>query len=321
MKRLFSLIMTLALLLGLCACAQSGVTSVRADALTWHEQYDLGVRYLSEGNYKEAIIAFTAAIDIDPKRPEAFIGRGDAYVGTAQLAAGEDAAELPKESKTAYESAVADYLAAIGLDKLLAAVYGKAADVYLALGDTEAAKAILQQGVGATGDEGLAARLAAMDNYGNRWDSAFWSWDGSVTYDENGELSITYRATAYNAQGLPIAGEDYSGGKLNNRYTMEWNDQGQLLRMSWVNIYDGEAGESGSITLQYDAAGQVLLGDGITCEYDKQGRVIRYTEQFHGESCPIEITYDEDGRQESSTEVFFKDNGVSYGKTIFTYND
>lgn len=40
--------------------------------LSWQEQYDLGVRYLSEGNYEEAIIAFTAAIEIDPKQPDAY---------------------------------------------------------------------------------------------------------------------------------------------------------------------------------------------------------------------------------------------------------
>lgn len=35
---------------------------------SWQEQYDLGVRYLSKSNYEEAIIAFTAAIGIDPVR-------------------------------------------------------------------------------------------------------------------------------------------------------------------------------------------------------------------------------------------------------------
>ena len=156
MKRICSLFLTLALILGLAACGQKAET-----APTWQEQYDLGVRYLSEGNYKEAILAFTAAIDIDPKRAEAFVGRGDAYVGTAQLAAGESA-ELPEEGRTAYESAAADYLSAIGLDKLLAAVYGKAADVYLALGDIEAAAAILEQGYEATGDEELRTRAEAL---------------------------------------------------------------------------------------------------------------------------------------------------------------
>ena len=57
---------------------------------TWQEQYDLGVRYLSEGNYEEAIIAFTAAIEIDPKHPEAYIGLADAYIGTGDFNRAEE---------------------------------------------------------------------------------------------------------------------------------------------------------------------------------------------------------------------------------------
>ena len=64
MKRICSLLLTLALVLGLCVCGQKAGTTP-----TWQEQYDLGIRYLSEGNYQEAILAFTAAIEIDPKRP------------------------------------------------------------------------------------------------------------------------------------------------------------------------------------------------------------------------------------------------------------
>ena len=151
MKRICSLLLTLALVLGLCACGSK--------APTWQEQYDLGVKYLSEGNYEEAIIAFTAAIEIDPKRAEAFVGRGDAYTGTADLSAAE---ELTAEQRGACESALADYLEAIGLDKLLAAVYGKAADLYLALGDRDAAAAILEQGYDATGDESLLTRANGL---------------------------------------------------------------------------------------------------------------------------------------------------------------
>jgi len=47
---------------------------------TWQEQYDMGIRYLSEGNYEEAIIAFSAAIDIDQKQVDAWIGLADAYI-------------------------------------------------------------------------------------------------------------------------------------------------------------------------------------------------------------------------------------------------
>ena len=78
MRRILAVVLASMLLFGLVGCAQKAETSA-ADTAAWQEQYDLGVRYLSEGKYEEAIIAFTAAIEIDPKRPEAYVGRGDAY--------------------------------------------------------------------------------------------------------------------------------------------------------------------------------------------------------------------------------------------------
>lgn len=70
MRRTICAVLVMMLML-LTACGRS--------ASTWQEQYDLGVRYLSEGNYEEAIIAFTAAIEIDPKRAEAYAKAADAY--------------------------------------------------------------------------------------------------------------------------------------------------------------------------------------------------------------------------------------------------
>lgn len=72
MKRITALLLTVLLLLSLAACGGKG---------SWQEQYDLGMRYLNEGNYQEAVIAFEAAIKIDPKRPEAYLGAAEAYVG------------------------------------------------------------------------------------------------------------------------------------------------------------------------------------------------------------------------------------------------
>ena len=92
------LLSCLLLVLPLSACGGQGGT--------WQEQYDLGVRYLSEGNYEEAIIAFTAAIDIDPKRAEAYVGRGDAYIGSG-------------ETEDNLATALADYEAALELDETL----------------------------------------------------------------------------------------------------------------------------------------------------------------------------------------------------------
>ena len=77
MKRIAALLLTALLLVSLAACGGKG---------TWQEQYDLGMRYLNEGSYQEAVIAFKAAIKIDPKRPEAYLGAAEAYVGLGDTA-------------------------------------------------------------------------------------------------------------------------------------------------------------------------------------------------------------------------------------------
>lgn len=48
--------------------------------LDWQSQYDLGIRLLGEGKYQEAIIAFTAAIEIELSRAALYAARGDAYM-------------------------------------------------------------------------------------------------------------------------------------------------------------------------------------------------------------------------------------------------
>ena len=74
MKQVISVVLALTLALTLCSCGKKDGGSA------WQEQYDLGVRYLSEENYKEAIIAFETAIEIDPKRADSYIGLADVYI-------------------------------------------------------------------------------------------------------------------------------------------------------------------------------------------------------------------------------------------------
>ena len=70
MKRAYFMIYLclLALCLSGCSCAKR--TEER-----WNEQYDVGMQYLLEGDYQEAILAFTATIEIDPMRPESYLER------------------------------------------------------------------------------------------------------------------------------------------------------------------------------------------------------------------------------------------------------
>ena len=57
-RKILCLLLALALLAG-CASA----------AERWQEQYDLGMRYLTEGSFDEALAAFTDAIAVGPNRP------------------------------------------------------------------------------------------------------------------------------------------------------------------------------------------------------------------------------------------------------------
>ena len=52
----------------------------KREAQTWRELYNLGQNYLLEENYEEAIVAFTDAIALDPKRERVYIGLANAYV-------------------------------------------------------------------------------------------------------------------------------------------------------------------------------------------------------------------------------------------------
>ena len=46
----------------------------------WQKHYDLGMKYLSDGNSEEAIIEFEAAIEIDDMKPDTYIGLAEVYI-------------------------------------------------------------------------------------------------------------------------------------------------------------------------------------------------------------------------------------------------
>lgn len=99
MKRVMALM--LAAMLLLCACSKTDPA--------WQDRFDLGSRYLSDGDYEEAILYFTAAIEIDPRQPDAYVFRGDAYA----LAAYEYAVAGDFVTVREYlEKARQDYIAA-----------------------------------------------------------------------------------------------------------------------------------------------------------------------------------------------------------------
>ena len=78
-------------------------------AVSLGEQLRLAWNFLTEGNYQEAVLAFTAIIDIDPKSGDAYRGRAGAYMGLAGEAASgssaEDYADYLRLAKADYSQA------------------------------------------------------------------------------------------------------------------------------------------------------------------------------------------------------------------------
>ena len=139
-------------LIGACIAGLAVIAAIvalflvnRRQEQEYREQMELGYHYLEQGNYEEAILAFNAALDIRPRRGEAYVGLGDAYTGLGS-----------------YDEALESYEQALSLDSSLTGAYLGLANTYLELGDIDAAIAALEEGLGATQDEAIEEWLAAL---------------------------------------------------------------------------------------------------------------------------------------------------------------
>ena len=192
MKKQLSLLF-LIIVVSLSACSQNSETQ-------WQEQYDLGVRYLSEGNYEEAIIAFTAAIEIDPNRAEAYVGRGDAYVGSGETEDNLSAAQL-------------DYENAIRLDEVNTGAWLGLVDVCIRREDYDTARTIIIEAMEKIGDDQeIIDKFEEIDN--ERYiDSAGMLRSESIqTSDEffaDEECFVRSKGSYYNADGTLSYTEEY----------------------------------------------------------------------------------------------------------------
>ena len=302
MKRAMTWILALVLTLGLTACGDSSAK--------WQEQYDLGQKYLADGNYEEAILAFTAAIEIDPKRAPAYVGRGDAYLGR-----GSD-----EESLTA---AFADFETALSLDDSLAGAYLGLAEVYIARDQFDEAMDILRQGVEKTGDQRLSDRLAELES-GNVFD--YWGQVRKEThYDGNGTLTCWYQYD-YNDQGQCAGITSYGpDGSQIQRFEPRYDVQGREV---YGLYYLSDDGEMEGVTLTYDSAGQtekmvVDTGESIVLTRNTEGRLIRrdrydpngtlftYEIWQYGDGYERRESYDADGTLSSYSIVYENEQGQS----------
>ena len=295
------------LALMLCACKKEP---------SWQEQYDLGMKYLNEGDYEEALTAFSAAIKIEPQQVEAYIGRADTYVQIAAQISEEGEADVVADKN--YELAEADYTKALELDEENEDAYVKLTDLALAREDFEEAEQLIQTGTEKTGSEKLQEKqdeIRAKDE--ERLKTIF---EENATdplrefvYDDF-DADGTYEAFAITA--TEYTAREFYGVSIwyvNSEGTVSWVgtpeygsfygviDTGSQKFISWERIA-GSAGRS----FIYGVRNQVPYEPQISqrCDFFQQedGKIVSYRSDFSpGYHDYIEITY---GFNESTGEFY-----------------
>jgi YD repeat-containing protein len=267
--------LALLLAISLCACGQKAADEeIPSSSTTWQEQYDLGIRYLSDGNYEEAIIAFTAAIEINPKQAPAYVGRGDAYIGLG-------------ETEENLAAAQADYEAAIELDETNAQAYLGLADVYIRQGEFDKAREVLEAGLEKTRDPDILTKLEEFDS-------------GNIT-DSSG---LSRHVTFYDSEGnlLFYATYTYPNGLENiTTYDPEGNQiaHGKMIQDEHGNIVEGyglnsDTGELFKVIEEYDENGNWVGSE----SYEPDGTKSSRSEFIYNDQHQIvkEYRWDKDGR-------------------------
>ena len=197
----------------------------------WQEQYDLGQQYLLEENYEEAIVAFTAAIEIDPKQADAYLERGDAYI-------------LSGETEENSTQVLADYRQVLEMDETNAFAYLGVADVYIRQGDYETALEVLNEGLGKIGEnEKIEAKIEEIES-GNITDSSGFL-RRERRYDSEGALRW-YLDFTYDDEGRKMSVTSYTFlGEQIDHVSLEYDENGTLIANK---SYDGAGNLIGSQT-------------------------------------------------------------------------
>lgn len=232
MKKYIAICLCLVLLLP--ACGQGTSSSAKdstAERSSWQEQYDLGVRYLTEGKYEEAIIAFTAAIEIDPRRAPAYVGRGQAYVFSG-------------DTEENLIIAQADFEMAIELDETNAEAWLGLADVYIRQGDYQKALDILREGLEKTGNNlNISEKISEMET-GAYVDPLGGTYRRMNDYSPEGEL-LGYTDNIYDEMGRRIRMECYGCWTYEGTSTVEYEMRVEITydsqnRLESYQFYDAD---------------------------------------------------------------------------------
>lgn len=333
------------LLLAVCVAA-GAVVYLNSDIYHYKKNMKTANALYEEGNYREALEAYNAALEIDRESEEAIEGKIAAYMGLGgQLYREED-----------YEGALEAYQAVLAMQEDNTDAYLGMSNAYIRLEEFEQAVTILRDGYQTTKDMTLKTREEYLMNhivlvradlvYRDREDGEWQQYKSYVNqyvyvYDDAGELSreesyihydsarfdgteypdITYvNITAYSEDRriMETTEEYYSGDECLSSYTVMYildGNETELYQFSYSknlnNVFEYEDEKIVGIR----RADSYTSGEIFT--YDEKGRLIYIDSESN--YAQYEYSYDEQGNLIKKTE--YDENGTPFSETVYDYDN
>lgn len=315
------LVLCIALVFGTSALIRH-LSSISAEAeLRWQEQYDLGSRYLSEGNYEAAVLAFRAAIDIDPKRPEPYLGAAEAYVALGDREAAEEILaegdENTGEDLSEKLDAIIEELSSNTPEETLPAQGRKLVKIVQTDHYNGVSEVSMEYYLSYNENNQLSAvREVAPSAYDVTYEYIYDQEGRYIGYNINGTRWDVY---TYDTEGKLIRWTDRVL-EMNNEYTYHYDSHGILTSAEYT--YPGFSPEM--ITYHCDEEGriseEIWNSHSISYTYDEQGRISGKTSG--NEDYSVLYTYDYENARPFAAEyqdgscnaLLFQD---TVGHTIF----
>lgn len=321
------------IVLVLLAAIIAGVIVLGGSDRKLQKQLDLGAKYLEEMDYEQALVAFNAALEIEPKNVDAYLGIVEVYIRTNEFETALEYAregyevigdERLKEKIDTLDGAIdaqklqeqldlgAKYLEEMNYDQTLAAFHAalemesKNADAYLGIvevyirtSEFDTALEYAGEGFEVTGDERLKEKIDMIES-GDIFASNGWRMK-MTGYDGDGNLVFWHEYT-YNLQGRKASVAMYNAQGVQEQYLeLAYDEEGRTL-----------------ISYSYGTQG----GDITKKVYEYNGNNYRVT-SYEGTSDEVrsysEVETDADGK--ILKETIYDEDGNAQDTEVYKYNE
>ncbi|MGN0202931.1 MAG: hypothetical protein ACI4BB_00210 [Coprococcus sp.] len=282
------------------------------DDAAWQEQYALGIQCLSEQRYEEAVIAFSAAIDIKPNSSGSYVSRADAYYEWGyslldekqqqKVTLSDIPDQLTDEAAEKYEMASADYEKARDIDSAAQGADRNAiadtalADYYRENGNEEKAQEYEDKAQTLIDENKVSDEIAELiENHDQESDTNGGGAESDTVYLLTESLWEPFQRA--NSEKTVYTYDDNGCLIREDNYTVYDIDKQEEMLTTIVEYTLDDAGNVLSETKKYPDTGEVLLKKTYT--YDAQGyKIAELSETAQSEHYDVntEYRYDAAGR-------------------------